>query len=128
MIPTQMLKDDIDNHNPELALLPGAISAGTLLVAFTLLAAGFEYFWVTFILGFGVVLPTAVGLSLYSSRTQEQQPSSRTEQSDDAALAALRRRYAHGELSDAEFEHRVEQLLETESSEHSHNTVTPDRE
>lgn len=37
--------------------------------------------------------------------------------SADEALAALRRRYANGELTDDQFERKVERLLETETFE-----------
>ncbi|MFC7138087.1 SHOCT domain-containing protein [Halobaculum litoreum] len=36
--------------------------------------------------------------------------------SPDAALATLRRRYARGDLTDDQFERRVERLLETEET------------
>ncbi|PSP32540.1 hypothetical protein BRC64_06440 [Halobacteriales archaeon QH_10_67_22] len=42
-------------------------------------------------------------------------PDSADEDDTDAALADLRERYARGEITDAEFERRVERLLETES-------------
>lgn len=55
MFATWLLKHDGWTHRPELVVLQGLISAGTLLAAFNLKAVGFEPFWITFILGFGVV-------------------------------------------------------------------------
>lgn len=113
-------KASVYGDSPLLAVIPGVVSAGTLLVAFTLLAVGLEYFWVTFILGFGVVLPVATGISRHRHGNQQQGRSSRggsadTTEGEDAALARLRERYARGELSDTEFERRLERLIETES-------------
>lgn len=99
-------------------LIAGGISAVTILIAFGLLALDFEYFWVTFILGFGVILPTAIGLHLsgilLSSNDTDE---GRDTTGEDAAVAALRERYARGELTDAEFESRVERLVEAGSTE-----------
>jgi len=134
MVPTQMRNDDTQTPDPVLALVPGVTTAGTLLVAFTLMTVGFDYFWVAFVLGFGVVLPVATGLSGYVSQSRKRQTDARTEtparteHGEDDALAALRQRYARGELSDAEFEHRVERLLETESPDASQSPFTTSRE
>lgn len=115
MFPKRTCGRKPEEFEPAMALVPGAVSAGTLVVAFTLLAVGFEYFWVTFIIGFGVVLPTATGLAA-TKRTENSQDGTnrRDNRGEDDALATLRQRYARGELSDAEFEHQVERLLETE--------------
>ncbi|WP_312912385.1 SHOCT domain-containing protein [Natronosalvus caseinilyticus] len=49
----------------------------------------------------------------------QRQPASRTPSSEDRAdaLATLRTRYAAGELTDAQFEHKLERLLEVETLE-----------
>lgn len=76
-------------------------------------------FWVIFIIGFAVVLPLvgilfdedgayATGAEGATDRTDED------ENEDEDALERLKRRYAEGELTDEEFEHRLERLLETE--------------
>lgn len=83
--------------------IAGVVSAVTLGLAFTLLALGIEQFWVVFVVGFGVVLPMATG---WADREQNDADSK-----SDPALAELQHRYAKGELTDEEFEHRVEQLL-----------------
>ena len=114
-------------HSASTLLIAGVISATTLFVSFALLAIDFEYFWVTYIIGFGGILPTAVGLHV--SRTTHE-PNAASHEADtadeDAAIAALRERYARGELTDAEFESRIERLLETESTEDTRRTVGAD--
>ena len=89
------------------------------------MALGFEYFWVAFVLGFGVVLPTALGLVAVTGRRETDEsesgiePQTGTQGDDETALTTLRRRYAEGKLSDSEFERRVERLLETDLPEDS---------
>jgi len=95
-------------------IVGGAVTMLTLTVAFGLLFAGVPWFWVAFPVGFGGLLPIALGgTRLYQHR---QESESRRASEDDDALATLRDRYARGELTDAEFERQVEQLLETEDT------------
>jgi hypothetical protein len=115
------------------AFLPGLVTAGTLLVAFGLLAADSEYFWVAFVLGFGVVLPVATGLAAGGSGERTRHSSARrahppgTDEDSAAALAELRHRYATRQLTDAEFELRVERLLETDPPDRAADTVPTGR-
>jgi len=102
--------------SPVAPLVPGVVTALTMTVAFGLLAAGFEFFWVAFVVGFGGIMPIAVGLAKHA---ESERDSGENAQRDDA-LSALRRRYARGELTDAEFERRLERLLETESTRDGH--------
>jgi hypothetical protein len=96
-------------------IVAGAVTMLTLTVAFGLLFAGVPWFWVAFPVGFGGLLPTALGaVRLYQRR---REPSRSTANDEDDALATLRDRYARGELTDAEFERQVERLLETEDAE-----------
>lgn len=115
-----------DAHEPEdeeeeplVEVVSGAVTALTLLVAFGLMFAGYPFFWVAFVVGFGGVLPMAIGLVKYYQREEgaDAARDGRPEPADDKeeALEELRRRYARGEFSDGEFERRVERLLETES-------------
>jgi uncharacterized membrane protein len=116
-----------------LVVVPGVITAGTLLVAFSLLALGVESFWVTFVIGFGVVLPVSIVLTAArvhagdeTGTADQQAPAARDAGSTDlaetdTALATLRSKYARGEITDAEFERRVGKLLET-GSEPPHST------
>ncbi|CQR50842.1 MULTISPECIES: SHOCT domain-containing protein [Haloferax] len=101
-------------------LVAGVVVALIFLVGFGLLALGESWFWVVFPVGFAGVLPAALALArIYESRRGDGADESTTETED--ALEALRRRYATGELSEDEFEAKVERLLETE-------TVTDARE
>jgi uncharacterized membrane protein len=59
------------------------------------------------------------------------EPDRETTADEDDALATLRERYARGELTDEQFERKVEQLLETEtleSAEDRNRTRTADRD
>jgi len=101
----------------------GAVTFLTLAVAFGLMFLGVPYFWVAFPVGFGGLLPLSASLAKWyeSNRADERERShgyeSATGRDDetDEAIDALRERYARGEIDDAEFERRVERLLETES-------------
>jgi uncharacterized membrane protein len=105
------------------------VTGFTLTVAFGLLALGVESFWVAFVVGFGVVLPAAVGAVQYRARREstaggadrsDSRDHTATAGVEDDALETLRNRYARGELTDAQFERKVERLLETEDDETSH--------
>jgi uncharacterized membrane protein len=85
-------------------------------------------FWVIFVIGFAVVVPL---VSLLRGRDEDADSEARRDsgadtehvaaaESDDgvdAALDRLRDRYARGELSEAQFERKLEALLETETPE-----------
>lgn len=105
-----------------LSSLVGSVVTGAIItVGVALLVAGWSEFWVVFVLGFVTVLPASIKLAeWYESReTGEESGSEASEEADgqQAALATLRERYASGEIDEAEFERRVERLLETESVE-----------
>jgi uncharacterized membrane protein len=91
----------------------GAVVGVTLLAGFGLLFAGVESFWVAFVVGFAGLLPAAMGAVRYYQ--QDATAGGRPKSETDEALEELRQRYARGELTEAEFERRVERLLETES-------------
>ena len=100
------------------------------------LAAGFPYFWVIFVIGLLVVVPL-VGLLFGAEDWRKWDPLSDefwedisgeadesriedVEQGDGDIpdpLETLRDRYARGELSEAQFERKLELLLETETIE-----------
>ena len=105
------MADDGDEDQPLEQIAAGAVTALTLTVAFGLLFLGVPYFWVAFPVGFGGLLPMAVGAARLYQRRQATAP---TDDAEDDAIATLRDRYARGELTDAEFERQVERLLETE--------------
>jgi len=99
--------------DPMSAVVSAVVTAATLVVAFGLLALDVESFWLAFVVGFGVILPAAVGLVEYDRSSDTRQATSDRDSEAEAALATLRGRYARGELSEAEFERRLERLLET---------------
>jgi uncharacterized membrane protein len=99
--------------DPLSAVVSAVVTAVTLGVAFGLLALDVDWFWLAFVVGFGVVLPTAVGLVEYDRRSGSQAAATDRDDEAEAALATLRQRYAQGELSDVEFERRLGRLLET---------------
>ncbi|MBX0287207.1 SHOCT domain-containing protein [Haloarcula salinisoli] len=103
----------VEDEDEDLEIVVAArVTTLTLAVAFVLMFAGVPWFWVAFPVGFGGVLPTALGATrLYQRRHPAD---SRPTTDEDDALATLRERYARGELTEAEFERQVERLLETE--------------
>ncbi|AFK18363.1 SHOCT domain-containing protein [Haloferax mediterranei ATCC 33500] len=107
--------DDVDDDgdSPLEQLVAGVVMAFIFLVGFGLLALGVPWFWVAFPVGFAGVLPAAIALArLYESRDSDD--ATATSETEDA-LETLRQRYAEGELTEAEFEAKVERLLETET-------------
>lgn len=101
----------------------GAVTALTLGVSFALLFLGVEDFWVAYPVGFGVVLPTALGVAVHGPWAAKGDCGRRTDEPDQTReyerdrdpedrLDELRMQYARGEVSDAEFERRTERLLE----------------
>jgi len=118
-----MAEDEDDDLETVVA---GAVTMLTLTIAFGLMFAGVPYFWVAFPVGFGGLLPMAVGAARLYRRRQETD--SRPASEDDDALATLRERYAQGDLTDAEFERQVERLLETEDSATARQEVDRERE
>lgn len=100
-------------------LVSAAITALTLVVAFGLLALDVEYFWVVFVLGFGVVLPTSLGVVAVVWTDRESHDTRSAADDPRTPLDELRHQYARGEITDEEFERRVERLLETNDEEFS---------
>lgn len=105
---------------PLTGLVAGGVTALVLGGAFGLSALDLSWAWVVYPLGFGGLLPLALGAAgRYERRERSGQRShsgARTaETAEGTALEALRGRYARGEIDEAEFEHRVERLLRTET-------------
>lgn len=97
---------DEDGHPVEELTVFAVLGAG-----FVALFLGVEWFWLVWVLGFAVVLPSiSIVTNAYST---DGDPS----EEDDDPLEALRERYASGELTEAEFERKLERLLETEDRE-----------
>ena len=106
-----MAEDEDDDLE---TIVGGAVTMLVFTVAFGLMFVGIPYFWVAFPIGFGGLLPMALGATrLYRRRRESEQ---RPTDEDDDALAALRERYARGDLTEAEFERQVERLLKTEEA------------
>ncbi|WP_253737789.1 SHOCT domain-containing protein [Halohasta salina] len=106
------------NDTPLQSIVAGATTGLVLTVAFALLALGVPWFWVVFPVGFGGLLPVALGVTKWyeQRQTDHRTPASEsTTTAEEEALETLRNRYARGEIDEAEFEQRLEALLETES-------------
>jgi uncharacterized membrane protein len=95
------------------------------------LFAGISWFWMIFAIGFAVVVPLVA--VLYEDWDGEDEEWSWEDgdtetQTDDAVLddhddplAVLRDRYARGEITDEQFEWKLERLLETETVDSAEN-------
>jgi len=120
---------DGDDHGGDdlLETLPAVIAVATLGIGATTAILGLgQVTAIVFVVGWLFLTPlsailgeTAAVQNLVGSATGERANHSSTTQStdDEAALEALKRRYARGELDDAEFERRTAMLLENESIE-----------
>lgn len=91
-------------------------------------------FWAIFAIGFAVVVPLVAILEQRyresrapAAPTESELRREETDRSDDEefgdALARIRDRYARGELSDEQFERKLELLLETETPEDARERV-----
>ncbi len=103
----------------------------TLLAALSVLTFGLTAFFAvvgleflvptTFVLGFFVVVPLValLGDALPMVESETDGVEVEREPTGDGPIDELRARYARGELTDEEFERRLERLLETEDAEAS---------
>lgn len=100
--------------------LPALTSVAVLGFGFIALGLGYSWFWVVWVVGFVSLVPiTAILTDRLADRTQEAP----TESDEAEALDVLRERYAAGELDEAEFEHRLDALLGTETVEEAQERV-----
>ncbi len=67
-----------------------------------------------FVVGFLVATPLVLILGTASSAVESSEMESAPLETADTPIATLRGRYARGELTDEEFERRLERLVETE--------------
>ncbi|MEF8791936.1 MAG: SHOCT domain-containing protein [Haloarculaceae archaeon] len=118
-----------DLPGPLVGAVAGGVTVLVLAVAFALHALDVSWAWVVYPLGFGGLLPLALGAAGRYERGERsgRRRSGRrrdrgrpgvettTDDGEATALRTLRRRYARGEIDEAEFERRVELLLRTES-------------
>jgi uncharacterized membrane protein len=92
----------------------GVVVLLVLGAGFLALFAGFDWFWMVWVVGFAVLLPlVAIATGEAGEADEESEPAATGEPAADP-LDRLRERYAEGELTDGEFERRLERLLETE--------------
>ncbi|SFF78540.1 Short C-terminal domain-containing protein [Halopelagius inordinatus] len=130
--------DDWDEDDGEWAGIASLLVLGLGLASlFGLVPVG--PFWAIFAIGFAVVVPL---VAILEQRYRESRASavppeseSRREETDrsdggefDDALARIRDRYARGELSEEQFERKLELLLETETPEDARERVRRVRE
>ena len=111
--------DGAGGETPFVSLVQAVVSGAIISIGVFLLVADWSLFWLVFVVGFVAVLPAATKLAeWYESRpADEDEADGEDEDKQASALATLRDRYASGEIDEAEFERRVERLLETESVE-----------
>jgi uncharacterized membrane protein len=99
----------------------GVTSLIVLGVGLTALFLGVDWFWVVFVVGFAVVVPLVSTLVGADERDAETGGETRSAAADPGGpgdpLATLRGRYARGELTEEQFERKLEALLETETLE-----------
>ena len=108
--------------------IAGTVVTGTWLAAMFL---GYDWWLAALLFGYIVVVPvvamlfeddeseseSAKSLETTHEETANEREGKSPEPTDETPLETLRRRYAAGELSDEQFEHKLEQLLETETIE-----------
>lgn len=122
--------------SPDEALVASTaiLTLGTGILAFV--ALGWEPAALILALGWMVVVPLFAILtdafgSLEAVREGHRPergvpPADAADDDTDAALDALRRRYARGDIDEVEFERRVERLLETETEERAREVLGDD--
>lgn len=91
----------------------------TLGAGFVAMVAGIPYFWLIWVLGFAVVLPIFGILFLEDEADSELAEDERDADVSTDPLTSLRDQYARGDLTDEEFERKLDRLLETESPENA---------
>lgn len=102
-----------DGDSPLDSIATGAAMLVMIAAAAGLLALDVSWWWIAFPMG-GALVPLFQGLATWYAGDEASEPG--TDRQQDA-LDTLRDRYARGELTEAEFERRVERLLETETVE-----------
>jgi uncharacterized membrane protein len=96
------------------------------------LFAGVNLFWIVWTLGFPILLPLVASLTSDNENQTDMEdeshrPTERSEHETTTALETLRERYARGDLTDKQFERKLDALLETESPENAAEWRTRER-
>ena len=91
----------------------------TLGAGFVAMVAGMPYFWLIWVFGFAVVLPILGILFPEDEADSELAEDERGADVSTDPLTSLRDQYARGDLTDEEFERKLDRLLETESPENA---------
>jgi uncharacterized membrane protein len=106
----------------------GIVSILVFCAGLVALFVGFNFFWLIWTVGYPVLLPLVAILtsddedesdetSFEHSTHPSAKRSNTNADSTPNALATLRNRYARGELTDDQFERKLDALLETEHPE-----------
>lgn len=112
--PTGQSRRGLGSDGPFVATVAAATSAVVLVVAFGLLAAGVDWFWLAFPIGYGGVVPLTIAWArTVAGRDREStvSPAAETATAPTDRTAALRDAYVAGEIDDEEFERRLETAL-----------------
>ncbi|WP_435184058.1 SHOCT domain-containing protein [Halobellus sp. EA9] len=136
-------RDPADSDDPVVgatALLVLGAGLGSLFGVPVLAAVDF---WIIFVIGYAVVVPLVSLIRGHRARDaaddrsgsaerrrRVDERSDRADESEgvDDALDRLRDRYARGDLSEAQFERKLEVLLETDTPENARERVTRGRD
>lgn len=107
-------------------LIPAIIFV-ILGLGFLAMFAGTNWFWMIWVFGFAVVIPLLALIfgeeeefgERAGGRTKDKNESKKSDTTETVGdpLITLRDRYARGELTDEQFEHKLDQLLATETLE-----------
>jgi len=113
-----------DGDSPLDSVATGAAMLVMFVVAAVLLALDVSWWWIAFPMA-GALVPLFQGIAAWYAEDEAGQPEPSGQQ---AALDTLRDRYARGDLTEAEFERRVERLLETETVDDARAVAERDRD
>jgi uncharacterized membrane protein len=106
-----------------------AIPILTMGAGLLALFLGVDNWWVIFVMGWVVLTPLANILTDHDEGDETPPTEVDDEREGDTqdALETLRDRYARGELTEEQFERKVERLLETETVEDARDRVAGER-
>ncbi|WP_137283209.1 SHOCT domain-containing protein [Halorussus salinisoli] len=122
------MADPLDDDENALVKLASLLVLGVGLAGLFL---GYDRFWLVFALGFAVLVPMVkvvtetfgVGPTSNESDHRQRNRTADEPESTQDALDTLRDRYARGDLSESEFERKVEALLDTETPESARRRI-----